>query len=78
MVLCCLPSITSMQVDGKDEIAITYDPLEILDFLKRDIIPMNLMCERAEMFKERIYDRTKAVFGYFNLPFDAGTRRTKV
>ncbi len=72
MVLCCLPSITSMQVDGRDEVAITYDQLEILNFPKRDFAPMNLMCERAEMFEERIYDRTKAVFAYFNLPFDGG------
>ena len=34
-------------------------------------MPMNLMCERAEMFERGIYDRTKAVFGHFNLPFDA-------
>ena len=31
---------------------------------------MNLMCERAGMFEERIYDRTKAVFEHFNLPFN--------
>jgi len=28
------------------------------------------MCERAGMFEARIYDRTKAVFEYFGLPFD--------
>ena len=32
---------------------------------------MNAMCERAEMFERLIYDRTKALFEYFNLPFDA-------
>ena len=31
---------------------------------------MNLMCERAGMFEDRIYDRTKAVFKNFGLPFD--------
>jgi hypothetical protein len=31
---------------------------------------MNLMCERAKIFEERIFDRTKAVFEYFGLPFD--------
>ena len=34
-------------------------------------MPMNQMCEQAEMFEERIYDRTKAVFEYFGLPFDS-------
>jgi len=32
---------------------------------------MNVMCERSGMFEDRIYDRTKSVFGYFDLPFDA-------
>jgi len=29
------------------------------------------MCDRAEMFERLIYDRTKALFEYFRLPFDA-------
>ena len=33
---------------------------------------MNLMCDRSEMFERGIYDRTKAIFEYFGLPFDAG------
>lgn len=37
----------------------------------KDFIPMNAMCERAGMFGRAIYDRPKAVFGYFNLSFDA-------
>jgi len=73
MVLCCLPSITSMQVDGNDEVAITYDPLEIVSFLKRDFVPMNEICDRAEMFEHVIYERTKRVFEYFGLPFDIST-----
>jgi hypothetical protein len=32
---------------------------------------MNLMCEGAEMFEERLCDRTKAVLEYFGLPFVA-------
>ena len=31
----------------------------------------NEMCERAGMSERQIFDRTKAVFEYFNLPFDA-------
>jgi len=58
-------------VDGHTQMAVTCDPLELINFIKRAFIPMNLICERAEMFEGGIYDRTKAVFGYFNLPFDA-------
>jgi hypothetical protein len=71
MTMCCLPSINTMQVDGRIQVAVTCDPLDLLNFLKRDFLPMNLLCARAGMFEERIYDRTKAVFEYFNLPFAA-------
>jgi hypothetical protein len=71
MTMCCLPSVNTMQVDGQVAVKVTCDPLDLLKFLKRDFMPMNLMCERAAMFERGIYDRTRAVFEYFNLPFDA-------
>jgi hypothetical protein len=71
MAMCCLPEVNTMQVDGRPQVAVTCDPMAILNFLKRDFLPMNLMCERAEMFERGIYERTKEVFGYFNLLFDA-------
>jgi hypothetical protein len=70
MTMCCLPSVNTMQVDGQTQTAVTCDPLDMIQFIKCDFMPMNLMCERAAMFEERIYDRTKAVFKYFGLPFD--------
>jgi hypothetical protein len=72
MTLCCLPEVATMQVDGQTQVAVTYDPLAILSFLKQDFPPMNLMCDRAEMFEDRIFDRTKVVFEYFGVPFDVG------
>jgi len=74
MVFCCLPSLTAMNVDGREYVAITYDPLDILNFLKQDFVPMNAICERAEMFEERVYGRSKQVFEYFGFPFDAALR----
>ncbi|HEY5479996.1 MAG TPA: hypothetical protein VIL39_00810 [Verrucomicrobiae bacterium] len=71
IAMCCLPEVNTMQVYGYTKVAVTCDPMDILNFLKRDFLPMNLMCERAEMFERGIYDRTKAVFEYFSLPFDA-------
>jgi hypothetical protein len=72
MTMCCLPEVTTMQVDGQAQVAATCDSLAILNFLKQDFPPMNQMCDRAEMFEERIFNRTKAIFEYFGLPFDVG------
>ena len=71
MVMCCLPDVRTMQVDGQPNVAVTYDPLDVLNLLKHDFLPMNAMCDRAEMSERGIYDRSKAVFECFNLPFDA-------
>ena len=71
MVLCCLPSIVVMKVDGQPNVTVEYSRLELLHFLSEDFGPMNFMCDRAGMFERLIYERTKAVFGYFELPFDA-------
>lgn len=71
MTMCCMPSLTTMKVEGQMEVAVTYNPLDLLTFLKMDFVPMNLMCERAGMFEDRVLGRTKAVFEYFGLPFDA-------
>jgi hypothetical protein len=70
MTTCCLPDVSTIQVDGRIKAAVTCDPLDLINFIKRDFLPMNLMCERAEMSERGIYDRTKAVFEYFGLPFD--------
>jgi hypothetical protein len=69
MTMCCLTEINTIQVDGQIQVAVTCDPLDLLQFLKHDFMPMNRLCEQAGMFEERIYDRTKALFEYFNLPF---------
>ena len=71
MTLCCLPSIETTQVDGQVLVNVTCEPLQLIGFIKDGIMPMNLMCERAKMFESLIYERTKAVFEYFGLPFDA-------
>jgi hypothetical protein len=71
MVFCCLPSIAAMKVDGKPNVAVKYDRLELLRFVSNDFGPMNAMCDRAELPERLIYDRTKAVFQHFDMPFDA-------
>ena len=71
MVTSCLTSFTAIKIDGQPNVAVQSDPLELLHFIGRDFVPMNLICERAQMFEERIYARTKQVFEYFGLPFEA-------
>jgi hypothetical protein len=71
MTVCCLPSLTAIKVDGSPQVQVQSEPTELLEFLSRDFAPMNAMCDRAQMFEHLIYDRSKAVFEYFGLPFDA-------
>ena len=71
MVVCCLPSIAALKVDGQPTVAVECKPLELLGFVSNDFGPMNVMCERAEMPERMIYDRSKAVFEYFDMPFNA-------
>jgi hypothetical protein len=71
MVLSCLPSITAVKIDEKPNVLVEFDQLELLEFLREDFGHMNEMCARGGMFDGPIYDRTKAIFEYFNLPFDA-------
>ena len=70
MTMCCLPEVRTMQVDGQAQVAVTCDPRDVVNLLKVDFVHMNTMCERAGMFEDRIYNRTKAVFEFFNLPFN--------
>jgi hypothetical protein len=60
-----------IKVEGQTQAAVTYDPLILIGFLKQDFLPLNMMCERAEMFEDRILSRSKQVFEYFGLPFEA-------
>ena len=47
------------------------NPLEVARFISGGFVPMNELCEKAGMSERQIFDRSKAVFEYFNLPFDA-------
>jgi hypothetical protein len=72
MVMCCLESLDALKVKGQSQVKVSISPLEVVRFISGGFVPMNEMCERAEMSERQIFDRTKAVFEYFNLPFDAG------
>jgi hypothetical protein len=71
MILCCMDSIVSVKIDGQPNVGVGYDRIKLLCFLSDDFPHMNLICERGQMFERLIYDRSKAVFEYFELPYDA-------
>ena len=68
LVFCCLKSFTAIQVDGQPKCTIELDPLELIRFIAADFAPMNVMCDRAEMFEHLVAQRTQAIFAYFGLP----------
>jgi hypothetical protein len=72
MVMCCLESLDALKVKGQDQVQVSIDPLEVVQFVSGGFVPMDERCERVGMSESQIFDRTKAVFEYFNLPFDAG------
>ncbi len=67
MVLCCLRSYTMLAEDGNPNVKVEYDPLELLEFLKRDFAPMNALCERAGIFEHIVVARTDAILHFFSL-----------
>ena len=71
MVLRCLPSIAALKIDHQPGVEVKLDKLELLDFIRTGFGPMNSLCDRAGLFEDRIHARTKAIFEYFKLPFDA-------
>ena len=70
MVAACLSSFTALKVDGQPTVNVQCDPQEVLRFISLDFAPMNLICERAAMFQDRIERRTRAILDYFCLPYN--------
>jgi hypothetical protein len=75
MVMCCMPSITALKIQGKPRVAVPCHPLYLLDFLKQDFAAMKRVCKRADMVGDRIEQRMGAVFEYFGLPYTAPASR---
>ena len=71
MVACSLNKLAAMKIDEAESVLVEFDPLELLGFLKQGLLHMNTICDQAQMFEHLIYDRTKKVFEYFGLEFNA-------
>src|SRR5262245_1385266 len=70
MVFCCLDSLAEIKRDGQAICGVESKPLELVHFIARDSPHMNWMCERAGISEQGIFERTREVFTYFQLPFD--------
>ena len=71
MVLCILPNLQGFKRVGQPKAAVEYNPLDLIRFIQRNFGPLNAMMDRAGMSEMEIYHRTRDLFHYFNLPFDA-------
>lgn len=71
MTLCCLESVASVKVDGSDQVRVNYDVVELLRLFPVDLFAMNLVSERAGLSEQEIFERTRAIFAYWGLPFHA-------
>lgn len=68
--LCCLESLDVLKVKGQSQVRVSFEPWELGQWIAKGFGPMNELCEAAGMTEHQIYDRTKALFDYFRLPFD--------
>lgn len=73
MVFCCLSSILAVRFDRIRMVKVEYDLIELLRFLRPRFGPMNALCLRAGLSNESTIARARAVFEYFELPFNAGS-----
>jgi hypothetical protein len=71
MTLCLLPNLKGFKRVGEPKAAVEYDPIDLLRFIEKNFIPLNTMMERAGMSEIDIYNRTRDVFLYYGLPYDA-------
>ena len=70
MVFCCMDNLTTIKVDGRAECGVEFDPVAVATFLGEAFPPMNLLCDRAGLSESEIFERTRRIFEYFQLPFE--------
>src|SRR5436190_11509465 len=72
MAYCCLPSFVSVKDDKSPVYKLGPGPgLHLVEFIHKGFAGMNEMCDRAGMSDRENYDRTKAVYESFGIPFGA-------
>jgi len=71
MTMCLLPNLQGYKRLGEPKAAIEYNPMDLINFIAKNFGPLNMMMERAGMSEMDIYNRTRDIFHYFKLPYDA-------
>lgn len=71
MTLCLMPNLQGFKRLGEPKAAVEYDPMDLIRFIQKNFAPLNGMMERAGMSEMDIYNRTKALFEYYRLPYDS-------
>ncbi len=71
LTLCMMPNLTSFKRLGEPMAKVAFDPLELLRFISRNFVPLNMMMERAGMSEMDIDNRSRDVFHHFHLPYDS-------
>ncbi len=71
MTLCLLPNLSGYKRAGEPLAKVEYDPMDLIHFIQKNFGPLNAMMERAGMSEMDIYNRTRDVFLYYGLPYDA-------
>jgi hypothetical protein len=56
---------------GEPNAAVEYGQMDLLNLIIMNFGPLNAMMERAGMSEMDIYNRTRDIFHYFKLPYDA-------
>ena len=71
MKLCLMPNLSGYKRLGEPNAAVEYDPMDLINFIKKNFVPLNMMMERAGMSESDIYNRTCDVFLHYKLPYDS-------
>ncbi len=66
--LCYVKSLDSLAVKDRPIVQVAFDPLEVLAFISKQVLPMDQLRDRAGMTYRQIEARTHAIFQYFGLP----------
>ena len=71
MTMCLMPNISSFKRLGQPNAAVEYSPLDLLEFIRKNFVPLNEMMERAGKSETDIYNRVRDVFHCYKLPYDS-------
>lgn len=71
MTMCLLPNLQGYKRLGEPNAAVEYNPMDLINFIKKNFGPLNAMMERAGMSEMDIYNRTRDVFQHFKLPYNS-------